>query len=195
MRFVSTPLRRPSVAFPAALSSLNVLSARCCRSSSAVKGPLTSNQRVDVELKASDLDESFVKGSGKGGQKINKVRNCVLLTHLPTGLQVRTQKTRSLADNRRVARQLLLQKLDDHVNGSLSKHNENIAQLRRKKANRRAKAKQKYATATTEGDEQDIGDDAGEDNSDSEDECIELIESADIDSKEGVQGTKRRNEA
>ncbi|CAI5710704.1 unnamed protein product [Hyaloperonospora brassicae] len=127
----------------------------------------------------------------QGGQKINKVRNCVLLTHLPTGLQVRTQKTRSLADNRRVARQLLLQKLDDHVNGSLSKHNEKIAQLRRKKANRRAKAKQKYATATTEGDEQDIGDDAGEDDSDSEDECIELIESADIDSKEGVQGTKR----
>ena len=118
----------------------------------------------------------------------------MLLTHLPTGLQVRTQKTRSLEDNRRVARKLLLQKLDDHVNGSLSKHSEKIAQLRRKKANRRAKSKQKYATATTEDDDQDKRDKTGED-SNIEDECIELVASADVGSKEVEHETKRRNEA
>ncbi|CAI5705995.1 hypothetical protein KXD40_009623 [Peronospora effusa] len=110
----------------------------------------SAEQPTDIQLKESDLDESFVKGSGKGGQKINKVRNCVLLTHLPTGLQVRTQKTRSLDGNRRIARKLLIQKLDDYMNGSLSKNSVKIEHLRRKKANRRAKSKQKYAKADTE---------------------------------------------
>ena len=180
MRFFPVPSRWKSInSFQTTLCSLDVMSICRYRLFGSSNDLLKYKQRIVVELKACDLDESFVKGSGmipvytalpdlklsriripnsdtvvflrnmlgKGGQKINKVRNCVLLTHLPTGLQVRTQKTRSLDDNRRVARKLLLQKLDDHVNGSLSKQNEKIAQLRRKKANRRAKSKQKYATA------------------------------------------------
>ncbi|TDH72796.1 hypothetical protein CCR75_004095 [Bremia lactucae] len=104
-------------------------------------------ERRDVELKESELSESFVKGSGKGGQKINKVRNCVLLTHVPTGLQVQCQKTRSLDGNRRAARKLLQQKLDDHVNGESSKRSLKIDRLRRKKANRSAKSKKKYTNS------------------------------------------------
>lgn len=94
---------------------------------------------------------------GKGGQKINKVRNCVLLKHVPSGLLVRCQKTRSLDDNRRVARKLLLQKLDDHVNGSLSARSAKIDKLRKKKRNRRARAKDKYgaASSSAEDDDQD----------------------------------------
>ncbi|KAL7679159.1 putative peptide chain release factor class I/class II [Plasmopara halstedii] len=102
-------------------------------------------KRVDVQLNESELTESFVKGSGKGGQKINKVRNCVLLTHIPTGLQVQCQKTRSLDGNRRAARKLLQQKLDDHINGALSMRSLKIDKLRRKKASRKAKSRQKYA--------------------------------------------------
>ncbi|OWZ01591.1 hypothetical protein PHMEG_00026989 [Phytophthora megakarya] len=127
-------------------------------------------QRTEVQLKESDLTESFVKGSGKGGQKINKVRNCVLLTHLPTGLQVQCQKTRSLDGNRRAARKLLLQKLDDHVNGSLSKRNEKIDKLRRKKANRRAKSKQKYAKANEQEEQQEEEDSEDEEDKDEDEE-------------------------
>lgn len=36
-----------------------------------------------------DLEEHFVRGSGKGGQKTNKTNNCVSLTHLPTGIVVK----------------------------------------------------------------------------------------------------------
>ncbi|KAG7398039.1 hypothetical protein PHYBOEH_011770 [Phytophthora boehmeriae] len=128
--------------------------------------------RTEVDLKESDLQESFVKGSGKGGQKINKVRNCVLLTHVPTGLQVQCQKTRSLDGNRRAARKLLLQKLDDHVNGALSKRSQKIERLRRKKANRRSKSKQKYAKnkATTEEEQDEEEDDEDDDADDGEDE-------------------------
>ncbi|KAF4035785.1 RF-1 domain [Phytophthora infestans] len=133
-------------------------------------------QRIDVQLNESDVTESFVKGSGKGGQKINKVRNCVLLTHVPTGLQVQCQKTRSLDGNRRAARKLLLQKLDDHVNGVLSKRSQKIVKLRRKKASRRAKSKQKYAkNAETKEDEEseaNVGEpeEGGESDNEEEDE-------------------------
>ncbi|CEG44433.1 Mitochondrial polypeptide chain release factor [Plasmopara halstedii] len=87
-------------------------------------------KRVDVQLNESELTESFVKGSGKGGQKINKVQ---------------CQKTRSLDGNRRAARKLLQQKLDDHINGALSMRSLKIDKLRRKKASRKAKSRQKYA--------------------------------------------------
>ncbi|GLE01021.1 hypothetical protein PINS_up009834 [Pythium insidiosum] len=104
---------------------------------------------------------------GKGGQKINKVRNCVLLKHVPTGLHVRCQETRSLDGNRRIARKLLLQKLDDHVNGALSKRNQKIEKLRKKKANRRAKSKHKYSALAA--DNSNDGEDSDE-SSDEEDE-------------------------
>ncbi|RHX97688.1 hypothetical protein DYB25_001710 [Aphanomyces astaci] len=71
-----------------------------------------------VVIDENDLEEKFVKGSGNGGQKINKVRNSVFLKHTPTGVFVQCQKTRSLDDNRRVARKLLHAKLDDLVNGT-----------------------------------------------------------------------------
>ncbi|CAI5725177.1 unnamed protein product [Peronospora destructor] len=141
-RLLSTRAFYSSTRYPPVFFSPPVPSTLHCRLLSS-----SARQPTDIQLKESDLDESFVKGSGKGGQKINKVRNCVLLTHLPTGLQVRTQKTRSLDGNRRIARKLLVQKLDDYINGPLSKSSEKIEQLRRKKANRRAKSKQKYAKA------------------------------------------------
>lgn len=109
-------------------------------------------------------DFTLLYWPGKGGQKINKVRNCVLLKHKPTGLHVRCQKTRSLDDNRRVARKLLIQKLDDHFNGKMSARNLKFDKLRRKKANKSHKAKKKYAAQTEEEDE-----DQDEDSSEDED--------------------------
>lgn len=122
---------------------------------------------------------------GKGGQKINKVRNCVLLKHKPTGLHVRCQKTRSLDDNRRVARKLLVQKLDDHFNGKLSKRNLKFDKLRRKKANKSHKTKKKYAARAEEqsgeGDEDEEQDDdeSEEEDSGSDDEVEEEEEEDD----------------
>jgi protein subunit release factor B len=51
-----------------------------------------------------DLDERFVLGSGAGGQKINKTSSCVYLKHLPTGVEVSCQETRSREKNREIAR-------------------------------------------------------------------------------------------
>lgn len=58
-----------------------------------------------------DLEETFVRGRGHGGQKINKTSSTVRLRHLPTGLEVVCQEQRSLTQNRYLARVLLAEKL------------------------------------------------------------------------------------
>ena len=54
--------------------------------------PPPLRQRVPVLLDERDLDEQFIKGSGNGGQKINKTSNCVMLQHRPTGLWVKVRR-------------------------------------------------------------------------------------------------------
>ena len=73
------------------------------------------------ELLEEDLDESFIRGSGPGGQKINKTSNRVVLIHKPTQLKVECQDTRSLQQNRKIARKKLRLKLDEFINGSSSR--------------------------------------------------------------------------
>lgn len=67
-----------------------------------------------------DLEESFIKGSGPGGQSVNKTVNCCQLKHKPTGMVVKVHQTRSLDKNRQIARELLVEKLDDLYNGEMS---------------------------------------------------------------------------
>ena len=62
-----------------------------------------------------DLEESFVRGTGAGGQKINKTSSTVVLVHRPTGLEVRCQRERSQSMNRLVARQDLCDKLEQKL--------------------------------------------------------------------------------
>ncbi|MGI8602010.1 MAG: peptide chain release factor family protein [Verrucomicrobiales bacterium] len=58
------------------------------------------------------LEEEFIRGSGPGGQKINKTASTVRLRHTPSGLEVRCQEYRSLARNRLLARQRLCELLE-----------------------------------------------------------------------------------
>ncbi|MFI3244497.1 MAG: peptide chain release factor-like protein [Akkermansia sp.] len=59
-----------------------------------------------------DLTESFVRGSGRGGQKINKTNNCVCLIHEPSGLVVRCHRERERETNRFLARRALCDELE-----------------------------------------------------------------------------------
>ena len=66
--------------------------------------PLTSDKLAAMEQRLTalgiaevDLLEKFVRGSGAGGQKINKTSNCVFLKHLPTGVCIKCQIDRSRA--------------------------------------------------------------------------------------------------
>ncbi|KAI6036073.1 RF-1 domain-containing protein [Pisolithus microcarpus] len=100
-------------------------------------------QRKVPELREEDLEESFVRGSGPGGQSINKTKNNVQLLHKPTGIRVSCQETRSLQTNRMLARRQLLQKLDQMYNPGLSKTELQQAKKLERERQRRKKAKKK----------------------------------------------------
>jgi protein subunit release factor B len=57
--------------------------------------------------------ERFIKGGGKGGQAVNKTNNCVFLKHVPTGTTVKCHATRSLVINRKLARRIMQERLDE----------------------------------------------------------------------------------
>ncbi|EDW72418.2 uncharacterized protein Dwil_GK20726 [Drosophila willistoni] len=71
-------------------------------------------------LQESDIEETFMRGSGPGGQAVNKTSNCVFLRHLPTNLTIKCHTHRLASKNRIEARKLLLEKLDEHLNGENS---------------------------------------------------------------------------
>ncbi|KAI1124528.1 RF-1 domain-containing protein [Nemania abortiva] len=91
-----------------------------------------------------EIEESFLKGSGPGGQKINKTNSAVQLKHLPTGLVVKCQATRSRSQNRTIARQLLADKLDDMTRGDESRSSVVGEVKRKKKASSAKKSRRKY---------------------------------------------------
>ena len=90
-----------------------------------------------------DLEESFVRASGPGGQKVNKTSTCVFIRHLPTGLSVKCQRERLRSVNRFLARRLLLDKIERMQKGIVSRERERIEKIRRQKRKRSKRAKEK----------------------------------------------------
>jgi len=94
-------------------------------------------------IREDDLEESFVRSGGKGGQNVNKVATCVMLLHRPSGTLVKCQQERTQALNRYRARQLLADKIERRVLGALSATAARVAKLRRQKRRRSRRAKEK----------------------------------------------------
>jgi len=88
-----------------------------------------------------DLEETFVRSGGHGGQNVNKTSTCVMLVHLPTGLQVKCQTTRQQAMNRFLARQLLLDKIEERKTGQVEAERARAEKIRRQKRKRSRRAK------------------------------------------------------
>jgi protein subunit release factor B len=77
-----------------------------------------SKRMARLHIREDDLEESFVRGTGAGGQKINKTSSTVVLRHLPTGLEVRCQRERLQSTNRLIAREELCDKIEAKVLGA-----------------------------------------------------------------------------
>ena len=94
-------------------------------------------------IREADLEESFIRSRGPGGQNVNKVSTCVVLKHKPSGMVVRCQKERSQALNRYEARRILATKLDTLVRGRESTETQRVAKIKRQKRKRSKRAKNK----------------------------------------------------
>ena len=108
---------------------------------SADKRERLEARMASLGIREEDLEETFVRGFGPGGQKVNKTSSCVCLTHRPTGLQVKCQASRSLTLNRYRARFELCERLTERIAGERSRRLQEAEKIRRQKRRRSRRAK------------------------------------------------------
>jgi len=107
------------------------------------KEKLLKERLESIGVYEKDIEETFIRSSGKGGQHLNKVSTCVYLKHTPTGIEVKCSKSRSQGLNRYYARQILYEKIERLIKGRESAEAERIAKIRRQKLKRSKRAKEK----------------------------------------------------
>jgi len=105
--------------------------------------PNTFKKAKKLKIKPQDIEEQFIRGSGHGGQKINKTSSAVRLRHMPTGIEVKVQKHREREKNRMSAYKLLINKIEEQLKWQESEKAKKIHKLRKQKQKRSKRAKEK----------------------------------------------------
>jgi protein subunit release factor B len=115
-----------------------------------MQNPITPEKVTALEermaalgITANALLEKFVRGSGAGGQKINKTSSCVFLKHLPSGVCIKCQLDRSREMNRFLARRELCDQLEAIRDGKAIARTQAIEKMRRQKRPRSQRSKQR----------------------------------------------------
>ncbi|EPS28614.1 putative peptide chain release factor-like protein [Penicillium oxalicum] len=120
------------------------VSNQSCRS--FVQTPILPAKPLPPRLKINDADltVSYLKGTGPGGQKINKTNSAVQISHAPSGIVVKCQATRSRSQNEKIARSLLADKVEAQEKGDQSRVAIKAEAARKKKASKSKKTRRKY---------------------------------------------------
>ncbi len=103
----------------------------------------TLERAKKLKIYAEDIDEQFIRGTGAGGQKINKTNSCVQLRHLPTGTEVKIQEHREREANRKTAYRTLIEKVEEAALGKASKLAQKRHKIRKQKQRRSRRSKEK----------------------------------------------------
>ena len=94
-------------------------------------------------IREEDIEETFVRSGGHGGQNVNKTSTGVVLVHRPTGFRVRCEMERSQAQNRSRAWELLLDKLENRQRLAIERHRAHLEKLRRQNRPRSPAARER----------------------------------------------------
>ncbi len=106
------------------------------------RGELTARMAA-LRIREADLVETFILGSGSGGQKLNKTASCVRLQHPASGLEVKCQRSRSRELNRFLARRQLCDMLEARQAGRASAQQQERERIRRQKRRRSRRQKER----------------------------------------------------
>lgn len=133
-----------------------------------------------------EIKHTFVKGSGPGGQKINKTNSAAQVTHLATGIVVKSQATRSKSENFKIAKRILAEKVELLEKGGESRAAKVHDRARKKKASAEKKRRRKYRRLAGED-----GDEGGKEDGENEDGRVD--EMGEVDEIDG-QAEQREQE-
>ena len=110
---------------------------------SAAKNRWLKEEMEALGIHEKDIEEKFVRSSGRGGQKVNKTSTCVYLRHLPTGIEEKSIRERNQSLNRFLARRELVMRIEK-LSGHLTHEKRMVEKARRQKSKRQKRARLKY---------------------------------------------------